>query len=32
MGKTKKDLTISYMDKQVGLWDDKKKNGWKFDY
>ena len=32
MGKTIKNLTFSYMDKQGELWDDKKKNGRKFDY
>ena len=32
MGKKIKDLTLSYMDKQGELWDDKKKNGRKFDF
>ena len=32
MGKTIKNLTLSYMDKQGELWDAKKKNGRKFDY
>ena len=32
MGKTIKNLTLSYMDEQKELWDDKKKNGRKFDY
>ena len=32
MGKTTKDLTFSYMDKLGVLWDDKKRNGRKFDY
>ena len=31
MGKSIKDLTLSYMDKLGVLWDDKKK-GKKFDY
>ena len=32
IGKIIKDLTFSYMDKLGLLWDDKKKNGKKFDY
>ena len=32
MGKTIKILTFSYIDKQGELWDDRKKNGRKFDY
>ena len=32
MGKAKKDLTFSYMDKLDVLWDDEKKNRKKFDY
>ena len=32
IGKIIKDLTFSYLDKRGELWDDKKKNGRKFDY
>ena len=32
IGKIIKDLTFSYLDKQGVLWDDRKKNGRKFDY
>ena len=32
IGKIIKDLTFSYVDKQGKLWDDRKKNGRKFDY
>ena len=32
IGKIIKDLTLSYVDKQGELWDDRKKNGRKFDY
>ena len=32
IGKIIKDLTFSYVDKQGGLWDDRKKNGRKFDF
>ena len=32
MVKTIKDLTFFYMDKQGELWNDRKKNGRKFDY
>ena len=31
MGKTIKDLTFSYIDKQGGFWDDRKNNVRKFD-
>ena len=32
IGKIIKDLTSSFVDKQRELWDDRKKNGRKFDY
>ena len=32
IGKIIKDLTFSYLDKRGVLWDDRKKNGRKFDY
>jgi len=32
IGKIIKDLTLSYVDKQGELWDDRKKNGRKIDY
>ena len=32
IGKIIKDLTLSYVDKQGELWDDRKKNGRNFDY
>ena len=32
IGKIIKDLTFSYVDKHCELWDDRKKNGRKFDY
>ncbi len=32
IGKIIKDLTFSYLDRRGELWDDRKKNGRKFDY
>ena len=32
IGKIIKNLTFSYLDKQGEIWNDRKKNGRKFDY